>query len=85
MADDTDWRWTRGAAKLRGQVLHRRDYHAPYPGWDHDHCFFCWAKFSESIEGALSVGWTTGDEYYWFYDSCCDDFKDFLEFALFRD
>ena len=34
--------------------------------WDHDHCEFCWAKFSlEGHSGDLDEGYATKDNYQW--------------------
>jgi hypothetical protein len=49
---------------------------------DHDHCEFCWAKFSETIEGALKAGYTTADDYRWICKQCFDDFKDMFSFKV---
>ena len=32
---------------LKGLTFHLRRYEAPTADWDHDHCYGCWAKFSE--------------------------------------
>jgi hypothetical protein len=39
-----DWRRTSPGA-AHGTRFIWRDYTAPGPDWDHDHCLFCWATF----------------------------------------
>jgi hypothetical protein len=77
-----DWRLTNQEQYLRGVTLYRRRYTSHRPGWDHDHCSFCWAKFSESLPDAFREGWTTSDGYYWICDQCFQDFRDRFEWTL---
>ena len=43
----------------------------------HDHCFFCWAKFSvKDGPETLDEGYSTEDEYRWICSTCFEDFKD---------
>ena len=78
-AADDDWRLTGQEDLVAGVVLVRRKYrqYPTNPEWDHDHCFFCGAKFSlEDAPGLLHEGYSTEDEYRWICDRCFDDFKD---------
>lgn len=69
-----DWR-LRGQEKyLKGATLSKQKYTAYREGWDHDHCAFCWAKFSER-EGDLAEGYATSDRYRWICEACFKDFK----------
>jgi hypothetical protein len=74
---DQDWRLTGQEQFLAGATLVRRAWRESRPGWDHDHCEFCWEKFSDipTIE-AIREGWTTADEYHWICDGCFHDFND---------
>lgn len=52
---------------LRGVAFVRKQYRAPRPGWDHDHCVACWATLAEpNIEGADIVheGFATTSDYF---------------------
>ena len=64
--------------KLSGITLHRRNYFLWRPGWDHDHCAFCWRKFVVAGNRAepedASQGWTTDSEYYWICDACFEKY-----------
>jgi len=70
-----DWR-LRGQEKyLSGVSLFRRKYRRYSETWDHDHCAFCWATFSEMDED-LHEGYTTDDEYHWICAPCYEDFRE---------
>lgn len=43
--------------------------------WEHDHCEFCWEKFSDAAD-SLQEGYTTEDRYYWICSECFEDFKE---------
>ena len=69
-----DWR-------LRGQERYLKDvelcwvtYKPCRAGWDHDHCSFCWQKFSTREED-FSQGYVTKDGYYWICRECYQDFR----------
>jgi hypothetical protein len=71
---DSDWRLQGQEKYLTGASLFHRSWHRR-PDRDHDHCEFCWAKFSETAAGVLREGWTTADEYRWICDNCFSDFR----------
>lgn len=57
---DASWRWVR--------------WHAPHPGWDHDHCVFCDAHICDKPEhvGVLRECWHWDDpEEAGNYESVC--------------
>ena len=59
-----------------GVALTRRPWRPYRPGWDHDHCEFCGAKFG-AFDGPdiLQKGWATADGYRWICDQCFADFR----------
>lgn len=70
---------------LRGLKLKRAVYTAYRPGWDHDHCVGCWAKFGEHLSDLEPIerdGYTTtadyqhGERYEWVCLKCFSDFKE---------
>ncbi len=68
VADTGDWRLTNQESYLDGRTLRWSKWKAYRPGWDHDHCAFCWAKFGESVGGEVDfdTGWVTADDdYHW--------------------
>ncbi len=78
-AADDDWRLTGQEDLVAGVVLVRRRYrqYSKNAEWDHDHCFFCHAKFSlEDGPDVLREGYSTEDEYRWICETCFEDFKD---------
>lgn len=81
MLEKNDWRLLNQGQYLTNARLKRSEYKAPSEKWDHDHCSFCWDKFSES-DGDLHLGYCTLDGKFWICDECFDDFKDMLRFEL---
>jgi hypothetical protein len=75
-----DWRLTNQERYL----MHARLVHRAYgsinsgnanPANDHDHCEFCWAKFTLSGQpDALTTGYATLDGYRWICEQCFRDF-----------
>jgi len=49
--------------------------------WDHDHCAFCWEKFSEA-EGNLHEGYCTFDKNHWVCERCFNDFKGMFKWQV---
>lgn len=72
MVEKSDWRLNGQEEYLQGKTLHYRKW-----GTDatkHDHCIFCWEKFS-GFEGALHEGYVTDDERHWICPECFRDFQ----------
>jgi hypothetical protein len=46
MIDKKDWRLQGQEKYLKGVSLNLKKYSTYHDAWDHDHCEFCWAKFS---------------------------------------
>ncbi len=68
---------------LKGKTLLFRPYTPPRPGWDHDHCAFCWAKFMQSGgPETLQEGYVTEDRQHWICVRCFADFRDQFEWTL---
>ncbi len=59
-----------------GTALELRPYKAPRPGWDHDHCIFCWEKFIESGSSTLTAGYTAEPADEWVCPSCFEEFAE---------
>ena len=45
--EQTDWRLRNQDRYLRGATLERKHYRAWGKTWEHDHCDFCFAEFTE--------------------------------------
>ncbi len=73
-ASMTDWRLQGQERFLKGVSLAKQNYRRYREGWEHDHCEFCGAKFSERPED-LNVGYATTDCYHWICEDCYKDFK----------
>jgi hypothetical protein len=77
MAEANDWRLSGQERFLTGVALCWTDWHRPRPGWDHDHCAFCWAKFAEEPgPDLLGAGYATADRSYWVCPQCFADFRE---------
>jgi hypothetical protein len=82
--DKTDWRLSSGQEKyLTGITLTHRQWRESRPGWNHDHCEFCWAEFAaQDMPDVLHEGWTTPDEYRWICETCFRDFRDSFNWVI---
>jgi hypothetical protein len=78
--DRDDWRFMGQDEYLMGAKLIHQKYCIPKQDWDHDHCEFCSAKFSE-LEGDLHEGYCTVDKNYWICEKCFNDFCKMFEWA----
>jgi len=76
-----DWRLLNQEDYLKNAKLIKSKYQKPNETWDHDHCAFCWDKFSEN-DNDLNTGYCTTDRKYWICDDCFSDFKDSFNFEL---
>lgn len=70
-----DWRRQAQDEYLMGVRLRLMKWRMSRPGWDHDHCAFCFAKLSNHA-GDLPKGYTTDDEYHWICPKCFEDFRE---------
>jgi hypothetical protein len=63
---DDDWRLQGQERYLSNATVYWRPWHQSRPNWDHDPCFFCWAKFMDraDVQDVLREGYTTDDEYH---------------------
>ncbi|MEZ6009923.1 MAG: hypothetical protein R3F05_19490 [Planctomycetota bacterium] len=68
-----DWRRQGQERYLRGLTFAFMEWVRTQPGWDHDHCEFCNAKFSNAA-GTLRAGYATEDLYRWICPTCYADF-----------
>jgi hypothetical protein len=69
----TDWRLQGQERYLAGVRLYWRKYEDIRKEQNHDHCEFCWRKFSLAPED-LNEGYTTQDAYHWVCRDCFEDF-----------
>ncbi|MBN2446241.1 MAG: hypothetical protein JXO22_05930 [Phycisphaerae bacterium] len=76
-----DWRLLGQEEYLRGAKLRRATYTPYREDWDHDHCEFCWQKFSVNAND-MNEGYVTEDGYRWICESCYNDFKDMFGWTV---
>jgi len=84
MSSDKDWRLTNQLSYMKGATLSWRTWEAPSETWDHDHCQFCGARFSESTAADVErAGYMTADEHErWVCKQCFEDFREMFEWRL---
>ncbi|GAB3396912.1 hypothetical protein GCM10027568_31990 [Humibacter soli] len=73
-----DWRLTDQETYLEGRSLRFAGWTAYRPGWDHDHCEFCFAEISNDSTGhaEYSEAWVTADDgYTWVCPQCFTDLR----------
>lgn len=78
--DESDWRYTNQKDYLYGVELVYSSFEATKLN-DHEHCVFCWEKFSELKEN-LYEGYCTIDRKYWICEKCYNDFKYMLDWIV---
>ena len=78
MIEKNDWRLQGQEKYLTNRKLMRIPYFRWSKTWDHDHCEFCWEKFSDYPD-TLHEGYTTEDNYYWICPTCYNDFKEMFK------
>ena len=85
MIEKDDWRLSWHQDHLKGRTLRRISYVRRSDTNDHEHCEFCWSKFSE-YEGDLREGYVSdvdGTEY-WICPECFEDFKEMFGWAVMK-
>jgi hypothetical protein len=85
---EDDWRLGNQADWLQGVEVRRTEYKQPSKEWDHDHCEFCWAKFTEhpySEEPTLQVGYVAGQFNHWICEKCFGDFRERFQWRVIDD
>ena len=82
--DAGDWRLQGQEKYLQGATLRWRLYAPGGQQSDHDHCEFCWAKFSlhPDIADALREGYATLDGYRWICSDCYNDFQEHFSWRV---
>jgi hypothetical protein len=80
---DDDWRLQGQERYLAGASLKLMPWASPNPGWDHDHCEFCWAKLAgQGIADALHQGYATQGLEHWVCPQCFQDFRERFHFKV---
>lgn len=77
---ESDWRITNQKSYLESKKIKRSKFQRTERS-DHEHCEFCWEKFSE-YDGTLHEGFCTLDKYYWICEECFNDFRSEFKWEL---
>lgn len=75
---DDDWRLADKEDWPAGREFRWTDWFSDRPGWDHDHCEFCWAESAATAteHAPLAAGWLAlDDERTWVCPDCMEDFR----------
>lgn len=75
-----DWRLMGQMSYLKDETLIWEHFVPPKPGY-HEHCDFCFNKFSEAEED-LHYGYHVKGKRYWVCNNCCNDFKSLLNWTI---
>lgn len=82
-AQDDDWRLQGQEAYLQGVTLRWSDWVLQRPDWDHDHCEFCFAKFTDrDWPDVLHSGYVTSDRQRWICEKCFNDFAERFQWKV---
>lgn len=82
MIEKNDWRLMGQEKYLKGRKIMKIPYFRWSKTWDHEHCAFCWDRFSE-YDGDLHEGYVTADDKYtWICPECFEDFKEMFQWEL---
>ncbi len=85
MTDQNDARLTDQMTYLYGKTLVYRPWTSADPDWDHDHCAFCWEKFSAGPD-MLHEGYVTDDpsprNQHWVCPDCFRDFREMFHWQV---
>lgn len=93
MITKDDWRYINGE-HLKGKTFAFKEYIPLNIDNDHDHCEFCWDKFSRTIDDALKEGYQTiliesdfkiktPKKDAWVCKECFNDFKALLNLKTY--
>ena len=83
MIKEDDWRLDGQEEYLRGVYLRLTSYRLGDPGYDHDHCEFCWRKIAVFDDpDAQRVGYATVDRLHWVCRQCFEDFKEMFAWEV---
>ena len=74
MSMQNDWRLHGQESFLMGVTMVHQPWKPSDPQNDHDHCEFCWARFSR-YAADLHVGYSTEDRCRWVCEQCFHDFQ----------
>lgn len=76
MIEGNDWRLMGQEEYLYGIHLQWKAYELGYPGYDHEHCEFCWQKIASfDAPDVEREGYATEDNCRWVCRQCFDDFR----------
>ena len=80
-----DWRIMGQDDYLMEKKLYFIKFQPHSEKWDHEHCEFCWATFSDA-ENDLHEGYCTtpdnSNNAYWICSKCYEDFKEDFKWKL---
>jgi len=79
-AKPDDWRLRGQDQYLAGAVLFWQRYTPFSKKWDHDHCAFCFRRFS-TLDNDLHEGYATAGNVYWICEECYEDFKEMFKWT----
>jgi hypothetical protein len=92
LASDNDWRLAGDRTWLIRATLVLKSYRRRSETWEHDHCEYCWAVFSDPTfphdDSNLHQGYSMmardrfADDQIWICRTCFEDFKDRFQWTV---
>lgn len=83
MIEEDDWRLNGQEEYLKGVHLRLKPYRLGAPGYDHEHCEFCWQEIAAfDYADAQREGYTTDDKLYWVCVGCFEDFTEMFDWKV---
>ena len=79
---DSDWR-RNGQEKYltNAELIFIEEFRSLSDKWEHEHCEFCWEKFSEG-DNDLHSGYCTADQKHWICPDCFEDFREEFQWTI---
>lgn len=78
-----DWRLNGQEEYLQGVHLQWKSFELGYPGYEHEHCEFCWQMITcLDLPDTDRCGYATDDNHFWVCAKCFKDFQYSFEWKL---
>lgn len=81
---DSDWRRNGQEKYLAGaELIFAEEFQPLSDKWEHEHCEFCWEKFSKADDD-LHSGYCTADRKHWICSECFEEFREEFRWTVLK-